>query len=367
MAPTNRRARVLVVDDSTVVRRLLVDALGQDPAIEVVGTAANGKIALQKLVQLTPDLVTLDIEMPDMDGLETLLPLRKSFPKLPVIMFSTLTARGAVATLDALSRGATDYVTKPANVGSVNAAIQCVRDQLVPKIKALCPFSAPAAPSSVQRSGTSLRTPRRNPAARDNQRKDLLVIGSSTGGPQALATVLTQLPASFPLPIVIVQHMPPIFTRHLADRLNQECRLSVTEAQDGDLVQAGRVLIAPGDFHLVLERRGVQLACRKVQSPPENSCRPAVDVLFRSAAALSGPGCLGLVLTGMGRDGCRGSEEIVSAGGDVLVQNEATSVVWGMPRAVAETGLADGQFAIGEIAPELLRRAAAGRLERTCR
>lgn len=365
MSVTPRKARVLVVDDSTVVRRLLVDALSQEPTIEVVGTAANGKIALQKLTQLSPDLVTLDIEMPDMDGLETLPPLRKNFPKLPVIMFSTLTARGAVATLDALARGATDYVTKPANVGSVNAAIQCVREQLVPKIKALCSFSAPPAPSV--RGVTFIRPPRRGLENSANKRKDLLVIGSSTGGPQALAAVLTQLPETFPLPIVIVQHMPPIFTRSLAERLNQECRLSVSEAQDGDVVQAGRVLIAPGDFHLVLERRGVQLVCRKLQTPPENSCRPAVDVLFRSAAAISGPGCLGLVLTGMGRDGCRGAEEIASAGGSILVQNEATCVVWGMPRAVAEAGLADAQLPLGDLAAELQRRAQAGRLERISR
>jgi len=353
-----RKIRVLVVDDSVVIRRLLTDVLSQDPEIELAGTAPNGRIALSKLTQLNPDIVTLDIEMPELDGLDTLPELRKSFPKLPVIMFSTLTERGAVATLDALARGATDYVTKPANVGSVAAGIQSVKDQLLPKIKSLCPFAQPAA---VPRAAGSSPIGKKFAGTRKLERCDLLVIGSSTGGPQALTAVLEKLPGDFPVPIAVVQHMPPVFTRHLANRLHQECALTVQEAQDGDVVEPGKVLIAPGNFHMELRRQANQVRVKLNQAPPENSCRPAVDVLFRSAAELAGPNCLGVVLTGMGRDGERGAECIVHAGGSVIAQDEATSVVWGMPRAVVEAGLARKVAPLSSIPDELLRSVALGR------
>ncbi|MCE9605538.1 MAG: chemotaxis response regulator protein-glutamate methylesterase [Planctomycetia bacterium] len=354
-----RKIRVLVVDDSVVIRRLLTDVLGQDPEIELAGTAPNGRIALAKLPQLCPDLVTLDIEMPELDGLGTLPELRKLYPRLPVIMFSTLTERGAVATLDALALGATDYVTKPANVGSVAAAIQSVRDQLIPKIKALC---ATAAVPKVARTAPFGSPPGLLPPTnRLPQRCDAVVIGSSTGGPQALMAVLGKLPASFPVPIVVVQHMPPLFTHHLANRLNQECALTVREAANHEPLQAGEVLIAPGNFHVEL-RRGVRdVTVLLNQTPPENSCRPAVDVLFRSAAAMFGAHCAAVVLTGMGQDGRRGAEQIVRAGGLVIAQDEATSVVWGMPRAVAEAGLARHVLPLAAISQELLRNVAVGR------
>ena len=355
-----RKIRVLVVDDSVVIRRLLTDVLSQDPEIELAGTAPNGRIALAKLPQLTPDLVTLDIEMPELDGLGTLPEIRKLYPRLPVIMFSTLTERGASATFDALALGASDYVTKPANVGSVAAAIQSVREQLIPKIKALCatPIAAAAARSTSAASSPAI-LPR--PANRLPQRCDLVVIGSSTGGPQALQAVLKDLPASFPVPIVVVQHMPPIFTHHLANRLNQECPLSVREAAQGDVVRAGEVLIAPGNYHVELRRGARDISVALTQAPPENSCRPAVDVLFRSAAQLCGAHTAAVVLTGMGQDGRRGAEQIVRAGGVVVAQDEATSVVWGMPRAVAEAGLARQVLPLGSIAQELLRNVAVGR------
>ncbi|MGC3968841.1 MAG: chemotaxis response regulator protein-glutamate methylesterase [Pirellulales bacterium] len=353
-----RKIRVLVVDDSVVVRRLLTDVLAEDPEIELAGTAPNGRIALAKLPQVNPDLVTLDIEMPELDGLQTLPELRKLYPKLPVIMFSTLTARGAAATLDALARGASDYVTKPANVGSVGAAIQSVREQLIPRIKALCPGFFPA---------TAASTPARPVKAASkttvaaSQRCDAVVIGSSTGGPQALTTVLRALPADFPTPILVVQHMPAVFTQHLAARLNQECGLTVREAVQGEALSPGTVLIAPGDFHLEIERQGCNVRTRLHQGPPENSCRPAVDVLFRSAARVYGRNCQAVVLTGMGKDGLRGAEHLVASGGSVVVQDAATSVVWGMPRAVAEAGLARCQLSPAEIARELQRTVAFGR------
>jgi two-component system chemotaxis response regulator CheB len=278
-----RRIRVLIVDDSVVIRRLLTDILAQDPEIEVVGTAPNGRIALAKLSQVNPDLVTLDIEMPELDGLATLPLLRKDYPKLPVIMFSTLTERGAAATFDALARGATDYVAKPANVGSVAAGMESVRVQLIPKIKSLCPFNSTNSPVTAASNLNPLANATKNTSARPvnkNQRCEAVVIGSSTGGPQALTAVLSRLPSNFPVPIIIVQHMPPVFTRHLANRLNQECALTIREAVAGEAIKCGEVLIAPGDFHLEIQRQGVAIRTILQQGPPENSCRPAVDVLF---------------------------------------------------------------------------------------
>ena len=352
-----RKIRVLVVDDSVVIRKLLTDLLVEDPEIELAGTAPNGRIALAKLPQVNPDLVTLDIEMPELDGLGTLPELRKSYPKLPVIMFSTLCERGAASTLDALARGATDYVTKPANIGSMAAAIQNVKEQLIPKIKSLCGGSKPAAPA-VRLPSAVVRKPA---VAAPPKRCDIVVIGSSTGGPQALAKVLAQLPADFPVPIVIVQHMPPVFTQHLAMRLDQDCALTVREAADGDALLPGRALIAPGNFHVQLRRVGTGVRIALQQEAPENSCRPAVDVLFRSAARIFGAHTTGVVLTGMGRDGLRGAEEIVGQGGAVVAQDEATSVVWGMPHAVADAGLADAVLPLSAVPRDLLRRVAVAR------
>lgn len=351
-----RKIRVLVVDDSIVIRRLLSEALSSDPEIELAGTAPNGRIALAKLPQLNPDLVTLDIEMPELDGLGTLPELRKNFPKLPVIMFSTLTARGAIATLDSLARGATDYVTKPANVGSVGAGIQSVKEQLIPKIKALCSLPTPSKPATA-----NIVCP---PVSKGPQRCEVIVIGSSTGGPQALAAVLGALPADLPVPIIVVQHMPPVFTNHLANRLNQECPLEVREAHDGDLVEPGQVLIAPGNLHLQLQRVGAQVRVSTNQLPPENSCRPAVDVLFRSAAEIYGNRALGVILTGMGQDGLRGARELVSQGSSIFAQNEESCVVWGMPRAVVEAGLANRVLPLEKISGALQEAAWCGRAVR---
>ncbi|MBA4016991.1 MAG: chemotaxis response regulator protein-glutamate methylesterase [Pirellula sp.] len=352
------KIRILIVDDSVVIRRLLTDILSQEPGIEVAGIAPNGRIALAKLPQINPDLVTLDVEMPELDGLETLRELRKTYPKLPVIMFSTLTARGAAETLDALALGASDYVAKPANVGSVAAGIQSVREQLLPKIRALCAprVAVPKLPAAASGVARPLK-----PSATGPRCFEVAVIGSSTGGPQALSKLLTALPADFPVPIVVVQHMPPLFTQHLANRLNQECALRVSEAQVGDRLEPGRVLIAPGDFHVELVRRGTEVRVALNQAPPENSCRPAVDVLFRSAASIYGANSLGVVLTGMGQDGLRGSEAIVQSGGAVIAQDQATSVVWGMPRAVAEAGIAHAVLPLTNIAQELLKLTAVSR------
>lgn len=358
-----RRIRVLVVDDSTVIRRLLSDILTEDQEIEVAGTAANGRIAIAKIPQVNPDVVTLDMEMPEMDGLTTLVEIRKVYPKLPIIMFSTLTSRGATATLDALSLGANDYVAKPANVGSVMTAMQAVRQELVPKVKGLCDWynkridaataTTPArngtAPRSINRIGGLLRQ-------RGNAVVDIVAIGVSTGGPNALATVLPKLTPELPVPVVIVQHMPPVFTKHLADRLNSYCSIEVVEAKNGDVLSPGKAWIAPGNFHLTVRRKGSEAVLVTNQDPHENSCRPAVDVLFRSIAESYGPNALACVLTGMGQDGKRGCESIHDAGGFIIAQDEATSVVWGMPRAVVHAGLADSIQPLEEVATEIQKQ-----------
>ena len=359
------RIRVLVVDDSVVIRRLLSDVLSEDDRIEVVGTAANGKVALAKIPQLNPDLITLDVEMPVMDGLATLREVRKAYPRLPVIMFSTLTEKGARTTLDALELGASDYVAKPANVGSVTASMAAVRAQLVPKVVGLCTrFVPPAPPPPPHGAAAGTAAAPTGPAPRRTQppgRVDVLAIGSSTGGPDALSVVLSALPASLPVPVVVVQHMPPVFTRQFAERLDSKCALKVVEATAGARLVPGQVLIAPGDYHMRVRGAAHAVHATLDQGTPENYCRPAVDVLFRSVVEVYGGHVLGVVLTGMGADGARSSAQVVEAGGEVIVQDQATSVVWGMPGAVAAAGLASAQLPLREVAPAILARLARGR------
>ncbi|MGA2354178.1 MAG: chemotaxis response regulator protein-glutamate methylesterase [Terriglobales bacterium] len=339
--------RVLIVDDSAVIRRLLSNVLASDSEIMVAGTAGNGIQALARIPEAKPDLITLDIEMPGMNGLETLVEIRKLYPKLPVIMFSTLTERGATATLDALAKGASDYVTKPSHTGGSESAREQVRDELVRKIKSLCMVGVP-------RTKPALVAPR--PADRPQARIDLVAIGTSTGGPNALTALIPQLPADFPVPIVIVQHMPPLFTRLLAERLHSLARLQVREGKEGEKLRGGQVWIAPGDYHMTVVRKGADFVLGLNHDPQENSCRPAVDVLFRSVAQTFGANVLAVVLTGMGADGTRGSSDIREAGGEVFVQDEASSVVWGMPGSIVAASLADRIYPLGAMAPELVRR-----------
>jgi two-component system chemotaxis response regulator CheB len=347
------KIRILVVDDAVVFRRLVSDELSADPALEVVGTAANGRIALAKVPQVNPDLVILDVEMPEMDGLETLRELRKTYPRLPVIMFSALTERGAEATLDALALGATDYFTKPTNVGGLDASLEVIRTQLIPEIKALCAKTpGGAALPAVARTGAAAPPP---PAFRPGAIQ-VVAIGASTGGPNALAEIFPRLPADFPVPIVLVQHMPPMFTRLLAERLTAQSAIRVQEGTSGAVLQSGQAWIAPGDHHMIVVRDCTQVRLLVHQDPPENSCRPAVDVLLRSVAQTYGPNALSVILTGMGQDGLRGCEHVREAGGQVLAQDEVTSVVWGMPGYVARAGLADRVLPLNLIADEVLRR-----------
>ncbi len=352
-----KKAKVLVVDDAMLIRRMVTDVLAADPMIEVVGEAPNGKVALQKIMQLSPDLVTLDVEMPEMDGISTLKEIRKAHPRLPVIMFSALTERGAADTLEALHHGASDYVTKPASAAGRAGAQQRILEDLVPKIKSLCRIG-PAQSASAK------REPGGPPSSRVMALRsigpavtaDVVVIGASTGGPAALADVLSQLPADFPAPILLVQHMPQMFTRFLAERLNSQTPMTVIEAADGSTLEPGMVYVAPGDFHLTVRRSQGSIVTALDQEPPQSSHRPAVDALFRSVAQVYGPRALGVVLTGMGQDALRGCEEISRSGGRVIAQDEATSVVWEMPSVVVNAGLANAVLPVGQIAAELQRR-----------
>lgn len=357
------RIRVLVVDDSVVVRRLVTDTLAGDPAIDVVGTAANGQIALTKVEQLAPDLVTMDIEMPVMDGIGAVRALRASGSRVPIIMFSTLTERGASATLDALAAGATDYVTKPANVGSVSESLATVARELIPRIKALVPHrgdvGALASPGTAGPSAApalrplGARTVTLRPAPRPRAIR-AVVVGSSTGGPEALSRVFSALSSPLPVPVLVVQHMPPVFTRQLAARLDRATGGTVVEASGGEELRAGHVYIAPGDHHLELQRSASGARTVLTQGPPVNFCRPAVDVLFRSAVGVYGGDLLAVVLTGMGSDGRAGCEDVVAAGGTVYAQDERSSVVWGMPGAVATAGLAHRVLPLDQVAHTLV-------------
>jgi two-component system, chemotaxis family, protein-glutamate methylesterase/glutaminase len=352
--------RVMVVDDSVVVRKIVTDVLSADPDIEVVGTAVNGKIAVAKLEQLKPELVTMDIEMPEMNGIEAVRAIRggqggTAHTRIPIVMFSTLTERGASATLDALSAGANEYVTKPANVGSVSQSMESVREQLIPKIKALTGRPITVGPAAAPPPPPRPAAPRTGPG----KKPAVLVIGSSTGGPEALAHVLPKLPANLPVPVLLVQHMPPVFTRQFAQRLDRLSPLRVVEAADGSQLVPGIAHLAPGDHHLVVRATARGLHTGLNQGPPENFCRPAVDPLFRSAVTAYDGAVLAVVLTGMGSDGRNGAAEIRSAGGTVVVQDQATSVVWGMPGAIAQAGLADEILPLDRI-PDAINRHLAG-------
>jgi two-component system chemotaxis response regulator CheB len=266
-------------------------------------------------------------------------------------MFSTLTERGAAATLDALSLGASDYATKPSNTGSAAVAIERVRAELIPKIKALCGTRGPLKLLPLTQTRPPLKA-----RVRTNPRIEIVAIGTSTGGPNALAEVLPNIPKDFPVPIVVVQHMPPIFTRLLAERLAGRSAIPVEECATSTALSSAHAWIAPGNFHMTVVRQNMVYRLNLSQGPPENSCRPAVDVLFRSVAQAYGPNVLGVVMTGMGSDGVLGSQAIRDAGGNVIIQDESSSVVWGMPGLVHASGLDDATYPLNQLAAEINRR-----------
>lgn len=345
------KIKVLIVDDSAVIRKVLGDLLGEDPAIEVVGTAANGKLALEEIQRLQPDIVTLDIEMPEMNGLETVQRIRQRDTKLPIIMCSSLTSDGASHTLDALAFGASDYVTKPSSHG-VNTR-EVVGADLLQKIKTLASPAAlrPTIATHSVSQGSPATMP--TPPGVLQLTADAIAIGVSTGGPNALAELLPRLPADLAVPIFIVQHMPPIFTKLLAERLDSQSKIHIVEAGHDQEVKAGTAYLAPGGKHMEVRRILGRVVISLNDRPPENSCKPAVDVLFRSFAKTYGAQALAVILTGMGQDGLKGCEQIKELGGSILAQDRASCAVWGMPGAVMDAGLAQAALSLPQIAGEI--------------
>lgn len=358
------KTRVILVDDSAVVRGLVQRALAAEPSIEIVGSAVDGQMALDVLKRTPADIIILDIEMPVMDGLTALPEILKLSPKTRVIMASTLTLRNAEISIKAMELGASDYVAKPSakDGGEVDEFYR----QLIQKIKALSPV--PSTAGAEARTAAAPAAPRPMlqglpPAPAIPVRQSIvpspasaLAIASSTGGPQALIQLFKELRGKMPrIPVFITQHMPPNFTTILADHISKASGFDCHEAKDGEDVRPGIVYLAPGDFHMTVERSGTQVKLRLDKNPQENFCRPSADPMLRSLARVYGKQLLVTVLTGLGSDGSKGSAEVVAAGGTVVAQDEATCVVYGMPRAVVEAKLTSAVFPLPQIAPYLAK------------
>jgi len=385
----------MVCDDSAVIRGLISRSLESDPEIQVVTTVSNGQMAINALSRYPVEVLILDIEMPVMDGLTALPELIRMQPDLQVVMASTLTRRNADISMRALAAGAADYLAKPTTTMALNAAAD-FKTELAAKVKALgaarrraaglrspgglgrrpldvshAPASEPhhpaphhPAPAPVHTARPALRAVpggSRGPIAlrpMPTEMPDIVAIGSSTGGPQALFTVLGALKPGIPQPIVITQHMPATFTTILAEHIERASGIPTVEGADGMALQGGHIYVAPGDFHMVVEQQGTQRLIRLLKTPPENFCRPSVDPMLRSLVKIYGRKIFTVILTGMGQDGLKGGEAVIAAGGSVIAQDEATSVVWGMPGAVSMAGLCSAVVPLTEVAP-LIRRVAA--------
>ncbi len=359
--------KVLIIDDSALVREFLHQTLDSDPSLKVVGAAADPIFARDKIKKLQPDVITLDIEMPRMDGLTFLKRLMAAHP-IPVVMFSSHTEAGAAATLEALAAGAVDFVAKPKH--NLVAALPQLKQELIEKVKSAAqakirPRLKPIAPRpkpvasrptpSLQRYSAEAVVPKPKRAAAVAPSKDkVVVIGASTGGTVALEEILTALPAHTP-PIAVVQHMPPHFTKAFANRLNEFCAMEIAEAVNGQRLTPGLVLIAPGGSHMLLQRDASGYLVEVKDGPPVNRHKPSVDVLFRSAVNSAGPNALGILLTGMGDDGAKGLKELHDAGAKTIAQDEATSVVYGMPRVAVELGAADVVLPLSKMPQNILQ------------
>ncbi len=379
-AGTDRYA-VMVVDDSAVIRGLISRILEADKDLEVVASVGNGRMAVDAIRRRPVDVVVLDIEMPVMDGLEALPLLLKACPAARVVMASTLTKRNADISLKALEAGATDYIAKPTAVRDIHST-ESFRTELLQKVKTLAAAAGPRRPSSAQRSVFSADARRRPgtpgaaapatlarrdgasgapgaaPRTRDfpkQFRPEVLAIGSSTGGPQALFEVLKHLSRGLSVPLIITQHMPPTFTTILAEHISRQCGLQAAEGVDGEALVPGRCYVAPGDYHMTVVAGGGSARIKLSQGPLVNFCRPAVDPMLESAVSLFGPRVLALILTGMGQDGMLGCRAVAGGGGAVVAQDEATSVVWGMPGAVSGDGSANAILPLSDIGPFLRR------------
>ena len=385
-SPANSIARVLVIDDSAVARGLMTRWVEEDADLTLVGAAVDGEQGLAKATELQPDLIVLDVEMPKMDGLAALPLLLKAVPRCRVVMASTLTRRGGEVTIRALSMGAADYASKP-QAGRLAGAEEFRRD-LLTKLKALAPrpippvptqtavapsptpaaptgrtFTAPSPPAApAKKAYAPVAQPpmSRGATPRHSGRPEIIAIGSSTGGPQALRDVIGAIPADVHAPIVIAQHMPALFTKILAEHLTKASKLVCKEAEDKERLKAGCVYVAPGDFHMTIRKDAAGYYAVLDQTPPINFCRPAVDPLFQSVAEVTRGAALGIILTGMGHDGREGARTLRNAGGTILAQDEPSSIVWGMPGAVAEAGLADEILSLADMGPGIVRRAKGG-------
>lgn len=365
MTDSNDPIRVMIVDDSAVIRGLFARVLEGEGDIRVVASVGDGERALKALERHDVDLVVLDIEMPNMDGLTALPKLVAAKPGLVVIMASSLTERNADISLRALRMGATDYVTKPSSREALRNADDFKRD-LVSKVKALGRRAGDKRKGGGAAKADAPATPaphgggKREVVLRQGgmSKPQVIAIGSSTGGPQALAEVLKSVTQRVDLPILITQHMPPTFTSILASHMAQATGWTCAEAEDGDVVRKRHIYIAPGGRHMLVEARGTEKVIRLSDDPPVNFCRPAVDPMLTSIAKAYGPSVLVTILTGMGYDGRAGSEDIVQSGGTVIAQDEETSVVWGMPGAVATSGLCSAVLPLTEIGPHMSKLAA---------
>jgi two-component system chemotaxis response regulator CheB len=352
-----RRIRVLIVDDSALVRSLLSDILSADPGIEVVGVAGDAHVAREKIKQLNPDVLTLDVEMPKMDGITFLKNLMRLRP-MPVIMVSSLTERGADVTLDALALGAVDYLSKPKI--DLAATLKDYGEELIEKIRIASKASVRAldprraAAITVRPAHTTDAVLAKAPPPKQLRTTDrIIAIGASTGGTEAIKEVLMRLPPDTP-GVVIAQHIPKAFSGPFAKRMNDCCHVTVYEAEDGQQVLAGHAYIAPGDQHLMVVRDGTRYVCRLDDGVPVNRHKPSVDVLFRSVAQNAGRNAIGVLLTGMGKDGARGMKEMLDAGSHTIAQDEATSVVWGMPGEAVSLGAVQHVLALENVANKIL-------------
>lgn len=345
-----KKIRVLTIDDSALMRQVLATLLSKDPEIEVIGSAPDPYVAREKIKALNPDVLTLDVEMPKMDGLTFLEKLMRGHP-MPVIMVSTLTEVGCETTLRALELGAVDFITKPKL--DLQKGMEEIAQELIDKVKAAAVANVRREVSGVRREMNVLLPPSPSSfpsgSAMLKTTDTIIAIGSSTGGTEAVKDILTALPANTP-PILITQHMPPRFTKTWADRLNSLCRISVKEAVDGDSVLPGHALVAPGGYHMALDRNGARYMVRVNQDPPVNRHRPSVDVLFDSVARYAGRNSIGVILTGMGGDGAKGMLAMKQAGARTIAQDEATCVVFGMPKEAIKLGGVDRVLPLGDIA-----------------
>jgi len=356
----SKKIRVLVVDDSAVMRQLLTEILGSDPAIEVVGSAADPYIAREKIKQLDPDVLTLDVEMPRMDGLAFLRNLMRLRP-MPVVMCSSLTQQGAAVALDALALGAVDFVAKP--TVDVVHGIKEAAQEIIAKVKTAAharvrPLVEAPVLNAPERHDADVVLPKRSAPTHFATTDRIIAIGASTGGTEAIKEVLSHLPADIP-GIVIAQHIPQAFSGAFAARMNASSVLNVCEARDRQPILAGHVYIAPGDQHLLVVRDGARYQCRLNDGDMVNRHRPSVDVLFRSVAQSAGRNSIGVMLTGMGRDGAEGMKEMLDAGASTIAQDENTSVVWGMPGAAWKLGAAQSLHALAQIAGQIVKLATA--------